>query len=239
MTLLYQVGLISAFLKGVNESEVTCAQLSQHGDTGLGTFNQLNGEMVTLDGIIYRIDEYGDASIASPNMRTPYALITQFQPTDVFDIFDIKNLTELSQLIDEHLPTKNIFYMIRIDGEFSELHVRSEACQFKSGLPLSETLPQLQTNFYSQKSHGTLIVTSSPQFSAGFTIPGYHYHYINSKRTSGGHVFALQVTSAKVQISPIRSIQLELFASNQFDQMDLDCDVVSELKKIELGDKYV
>ena len=78
-----------------------------------------------------------------------------------------------------------------------------------------------------------MVVTRCPQFSTSFTIPGYHYHFINAKRTSGGHVFALQVTAATVQISPIRTVQLELFASQQFDQMNLEVDVVSELKKIE------
>ena len=233
MSLWYQVGLVSAFLKGVNESAITCAQLSQHGDTGLGSFNRVDGELIALDGIIYRIDEYGEASVAPPSMQIPFAVVSQFESVDTFKVRDIGSMPELNELIDTHLATKNIFYMLRIEGEFRELHLRSEACQLTPGMALSETLPQLQTNFYSQKSHGTMVVTRCPQFSTSFTIPGYHYHFINAKRTSGGHVFALQVTAATVQISPIRTVQLELFASQQFDQMNLEVDVVSELKKIE------
>ena len=41
---LYQTSLMSALLSGVYEGNTTIADLLTHGDFGLGTFNELDGE---------------------------------------------------------------------------------------------------------------------------------------------------------------------------------------------------
>jgi len=47
---LYQASLMSALLSGVYEGDTTMAQLREHGDFGLGTFNKLDGELIAFDG---------------------------------------------------------------------------------------------------------------------------------------------------------------------------------------------
>ena len=46
---IYQTSLMSALLSGVYEGETTMADLLQHGDFGLGTFNHLDGEMIAFN----------------------------------------------------------------------------------------------------------------------------------------------------------------------------------------------
>src|SRR6201982_805350 len=51
---VYQVSTATALVEGVYEGAVRIANLREHGDLGLGTFEELDGEMVILDGKFYQ-----------------------------------------------------------------------------------------------------------------------------------------------------------------------------------------
>ena len=51
---LYQVSLLQGLTNGDYDGSVTVAELKRHGDTGIGTFHKLNGELIMLDGRVYR-----------------------------------------------------------------------------------------------------------------------------------------------------------------------------------------
>ena len=52
---LFQVSTSAALVEGIYQGAVRVSRLLQHGDFGMGTFIDLDGEMVVLDGICYRI----------------------------------------------------------------------------------------------------------------------------------------------------------------------------------------
>ena len=52
---IFQTSLISALVQGVYEDEMTLAELLGHGSFGIGTFNGLDGEMIILGGVCYRL----------------------------------------------------------------------------------------------------------------------------------------------------------------------------------------
>ena len=47
---LYQVSTATALVEGIYQGAVRVATLREHGDLGLGTFENLDGEMVIVDG---------------------------------------------------------------------------------------------------------------------------------------------------------------------------------------------
>lgn len=47
---LYQVSTASALVEGIYQGAVRVGTLREHGDIGLGTFEDLDGEMVIVDG---------------------------------------------------------------------------------------------------------------------------------------------------------------------------------------------
>jgi alpha-acetolactate decarboxylase len=55
MSTLYQISTSSALVEGVYSGSVCSSVLMEHGDFGLGTFEDLDGEMVILDGQIYQV----------------------------------------------------------------------------------------------------------------------------------------------------------------------------------------
>lgn len=62
---VYQTSTMAALLAGLDDGDVTIGQLLTHGDFGLGTFNHLDGEMVVVDGVCYRMRNDGSVTIAS------------------------------------------------------------------------------------------------------------------------------------------------------------------------------
>lgn len=233
MSTLFQAGTLNTFLQGVYEGDFRFSALAKKGDFGLGVMNALDGEVVALDGKFYRIDSNGAAHLVSPNDCTPFALVTHFKKNDGFKINDINSMTALNTLLDTHLSTKNIFYMIRIEAQLTWIKLRSEGCQAPPFKALAETLPNIQNNFELTHSNGTLVISYCPKYSAELTISGYHYHYIDEKRKTGGHVFDLAITSAHVMINPIRKFNMTLIDSPAFDNASSDIDIASALKKIE------
>lgn len=233
MGTFYQAGALVAFLQCIYDGDYSFEQLAQKGDFGLGTLNGVDGEMIAVDGNFYQVNAAGIASIIPPTACTPFSVVNKFQSVTPFEIANVPNLTALNQLLDTHITTPNIFYMIRIDGELEWVKLRSETCQMRPYQPLAETLPKLQRIFELTNSKGTLVVSRCPAYSAAFTIPGYHYHYIDDNRATGGHVFDLKLKSARVMINPLREFNMTLFDTPDFDKANLDIDIQEALKKIE------
>lgn len=233
MSILFQAGTISGLLQGIYEGDIDFNHLAKHGDIGLGTFNGVNGEMVAVDGVFYRIDAKGQAEIVKPDVCTPFSLVAHDKPTSSFFIETISNCNELNEKIDAALPTKNIFYMIRIDAEIEWIKLRSEGCQTISHAPLAELLPKIQHIFELSQLKGTLVTTRCPNYSVGITIPGFHHHFISSDKTQGGHVFDVKLKNAQVHVTPLRHFHLALTNSKEFDGAHLDIDTAELLKKTE------
>lgn len=222
MAILFQIGCLASFLQGTYESPITYDEIRKQGDIGLGTFNAVDGEMVAIDGEIYRIDVHGVAKPITSDSHTPFALLCPFQKVESFEIRDIGSLQELSAVLDKHIQSANFFQMIRIDGDFFHVDLRSESCQLKPYKSLVETLPKLQKSFSVGPSSGSLIVTRCPDYMSALTIPGYHYHYIDAQRKTGGHVYNLKVDKANVQINELDQFQMRLFHSPTFDHTTIN-----------------
>ncbi|HXJ94288.1 MAG TPA: acetolactate decarboxylase [Terriglobia bacterium] len=54
---------------GVYDREVRVRSILEHGDFGLGTFANLDGEMMVLEGQVYQVQGNGRVSEASPDGR--------------------------------------------------------------------------------------------------------------------------------------------------------------------------
>jgi acetolactate decarboxylase len=77
---LFQVSTIDALLEGIYDGDITCKELKNHGDFGIGTFNGLDGEMIELDGNLYQVRANGVAYPADDSTKVPFAAVTFFEP---------------------------------------------------------------------------------------------------------------------------------------------------------------
>jgi acetolactate decarboxylase len=214
-TEVYQFSTISALLEGVYDGDVTIADILRHGDFGLGTFNHLDGEMVILDGVCYRLRADGTATRAAPTDRTPFAAITRFHSDFEIAIENSTDRAELVGAIDRQIKSANLIYAIRITGRFSDLHTRTVMKQKPPYPPLTQaTEGQAETQFTDLT--GVLVGFRTPDFEQGISVAGYHLHFLNSDRTAGGHVLDFTLEHGQVEVSAASELHLSLPTSGAF-----------------------
>ena len=83
---LYQTSLMSALMAGIYQGEATYGQIRRYGDFGLGTFNDLDGEMIGFDGTFYQLRSDGSARPVTDEQKTPFAVVTFFRPEQELDL---------------------------------------------------------------------------------------------------------------------------------------------------------
>jgi alpha-acetolactate decarboxylase len=232
---VYQFSTISALLEGVYDGDVTVADILRHGDFGLGTFNHLDGEMVILDGVCYRLRADGTATRAAPTDRTPFAAVTRFHSDFEFAIQTRTGRSEVIGAIDRKIESPNLIYAVRITGRFAELHTRTVMEQRLPYPPLTEaTEGQAETRFTDVT--GVLVGFRTPDFEQGISVAGYHLHFLNSDRTSGGHVLDFSLEHGDVAVSGASQLHLSLPTSGAFLDARLSGDDLSErINKAEGG----
>jgi alpha-acetolactate decarboxylase len=230
---VYQFSTISALLDGVYDGDVTVAEILRHGDFGLGTFNHLDGEMVILDGICYRLRANGTASRAAPTDRTPFAAVTRFQSDFEIEIGTRSGRAGVLDAIDRRIRSANLIYAIRITGRFCELHSRTVMAQ----KPPYPSLPQAtegQAETLFTDVTGTLVGFRTPDFEQGISVAGYHLHFLNADRTSGGHVLDFTLERGRVAVSGAAQLHLSLPTSGAFLNAQLSGpDVAERIDKAE------
>jgi acetolactate decarboxylase len=71
---VFQVSTSGAIVAGVYDREVSVQAVLEHGDFGLGTFANLDGEMVVVDGHVYQIQSSGRVMEAARDGGAPFAV---------------------------------------------------------------------------------------------------------------------------------------------------------------------
>jgi acetolactate decarboxylase len=227
----FQVSTSRSLVAGKYGGVITCAKLLEHGDFGLGTFAGLDGEMIIVDGHVFRIEGNGRISEALPGDETPFATVTRFEPTVDEEVEATTSFDDLKAHLDRYRRSDNLFYAIRIDGVFKHIKTRA-VCPPKPGASLLDAA-KAQHEFEFADSRGTLIGIYSPSFSSAVSVPGYHIHYLSDDRTQGGHLLQVQADRVRVQVQEVEDFHLALPETEEFMKADLSLDNAKDLEKAE------
>ncbi|NJN84816.1 MAG: acetolactate decarboxylase, partial [Caldilineaceae bacterium] len=111
---LYLCAPINALVEGIYEENIPLSTIREHGDFGLGTFNDLDGEMVLLDGVFYQVHADGRITIEDDDVLTPFACSTHFVPSCEADLPEPMEYEPFLKFLVNLLPSPNLFYAIRI-----------------------------------------------------------------------------------------------------------------------------
>jgi acetolactate decarboxylase len=76
---LWQLSTSTAVVEGVFGGALQVKDLIDHGDFGLGTFEQLDGEGILLDGVCWQARADGSLIKAPPDEAIPFWVATHFQ----------------------------------------------------------------------------------------------------------------------------------------------------------------
>jgi acetolactate decarboxylase len=216
---LFQTSMLIALDKGVAEGSVTIEDLKQHGDFGIGTLNAYEGELIALDGDCFIIKVDGLAYLLDDVKQTPFAMMTSFAPDKATKLDKTEGYAQLKSKLDEFLPTKNIFYAIKIQGEFSYVRTRSYPKQRKP-YPTLAKLFENQRDFEFKDVKGTLVGFCCPAFVKGINVPGYHFHFLTEDRRAGGHLVECNTKAVEVEIDDIPAFHLALPESDDFFKVE-------------------
>lgn len=216
----FQTSLLSAIMQGVYDGMLTVRELLAHGNFGLGTFHALDGEMIVLDGVAYRFDEHGNASVPSQDATTPYAAVIDFEPTVSFRLTEATEKTQFEAELDSMAEARNLFYAVRFKGVIKSIKYRSTARQSKPYKPLLEVV-KTQAEFEKSNIRGTVLGFRCPDYAVGIGVPGYHFHFISDDRATGGHVLDYCLGDGTVEIDHTSSLHLELPETQAFSNADL------------------
>jgi acetolactate decarboxylase len=207
---LFQASTIGALLDGAFEGDLSFRELAEHGDLGLGTLNHLDGEMVALDGEFFRADVDGMATRVGPEERTPFAVVTSFEPTVDGHLPDEEiDHRALLKKLEELIPAGASSCAIRLDGRFELVRARSVPRQEPPYRPLTEVVAD-QHVFELGDLEGTMLGFRFPAYAEGIEVAGFHLHFISADRSRGGHVLDSRSRGLRVRLDPSDDLHVEL-----------------------------
>lgn len=210
----WQVSSIQALLDGRYDGDLTLAELLAHGDLGLGTVQQLDGELVVLDGRAFVVRADGTVDEPEPaTTRTPFAVVCRFAPGPPHDVGgDVSlplPLARLTALLDALASAEEPVVAVRVDGTFTDVRLRSVPRQVAPYPPLS-TVVEHQVTWTVPEVQGTVVGFRFPAALQGVEVPGYHLHLLSHDRTVGGHVVDLTVHEAVALVDGAHQLHVEV-----------------------------
>jgi acetolactate decarboxylase len=230
---LTQVSTINALMAGVYDGVISSGQLKGYGDFGIGTFEALDGEMVILDGQIYQVKADGVAYPVPDSLEVPFAAVTFFDSDREETVASGIDYSRFQTFLDKIIPSNNIFYAVKLEGNFSYVKTRSVPRQEKP-YPVLADVTQKQSIFEFTNVSGTIVGFRCPQYVNGVNVPGYHLHFLTSDRKAGGHVLDFTVKEAVTSVDYTSDFLMILPGKeSDFYKLDLSGDNQGELEKIE------
>jgi acetolactate decarboxylase len=203
---LFQVSTIEALLHGAYDGDVNVAELAGRGDLGLGTFNALDGELVLVDGVVYRAAEDGSVHPAEPSRRSPFAVVTSFQPGAELYVGVVQDVDALLKQLAPPSPTCTA---VRIEGRFEHVRLRSVGAQRRPYPPLADVLAG-QRVFEESDVLGVVVGFCFPAHNSRLNLPGRHLHFVSEDRLRGGHVLSCRPAECVVHVDHEAEIEVEL-----------------------------
>ncbi len=224
---LFQVSNSTALTQGVFDGAVTIRELKEHGDFGLGTFDGLDGEMIALEGVVYRAAADGNVTVADDAALAPFAVITEFPNEPPFALPKIASFADLAAQLDAHRQSDNLFYAVRLDGRFTRIKARSIARQ-----PEGTTLAQAaagQSEFTFTDIDATLVGFWTPAYARTINVAGWHVHALTADHLRGGHVLDAAAEGLQVRMAELADVRMAIPATEDFLEADLSHDVSEQL----------
>ncbi len=228
---LYMCAPVNALVEGIYEQKVPFKEIRRHGDFGLGTFDNLDGEMILLDGIVYQVNSAGRVAVIKDDCLTPFACVTFYRPISHEDVVQAMDYPAFLDLVQRLLPSPNLFYAIRMEGVFAYVKTRSVPKQ-ENYRPLADVAKD-QPVFEFQNVAGTLAGFFTPSFMGSVNVPGLHLHFLSTDLTRGGHVLECRPRQGRIGVQFITRLELSLPMTFDYLTQDFTRNIEQDLNKAE------
>ena len=230
-SMLYMSSPINALLEGFYRDDITIGTLQEKGDFGIGTFNNLDGEMIALGGRFWQLDLDGNAHPVDSGMKTPFSTVCHFQPMLTEEIAAPLTWERFTAQLKNILPSDNMFYAIHMEGTFKSVKTRSVP-RTENYRPLSEATDHQKLRQFADVA-GHLVGFYTPSFVPSVNVPGYHFHFIDKDFAAGGHLLSCEPERLDIRIQIFFSMELTLPKTLDYLTASFTRDAKKDLEKAE------
>ena len=206
---LYQVSTLQTLMQGGYDGTVTFDKVLKHGDTGIGTFHALDGEMIMLEGNIYQVKSDGKIYPVNKSQTTPFANVAFLDKATIATDSFVDGISNMYARLDSILPRENKPALFLIQGQFNNVTCRSVPGQTKPYPSLKE-VAQKQSVFKKDNVAGKIIGFRFPEYLQGVNITGYHMHFLSDDLDFGGHILSIESGEINVQACNLSNISIYL-----------------------------
>ncbi len=208
-SLLYQAGSFAILEKGEYSEVFSIDEMNRLGDFGVGGFEDMDGELLQLDGTVYQITIDGVVNTPPGDTGVCFGNTLKFTPESSYTIQETSSLEELNTIIRESLPDPEQIYAVRVDGPFTNLSFRSIPSQEEPYPPLSAVIDN-QSVFHLENATGTIAGFWFPEWMDGVNYAGFHLHFITDARDAGGHILNAESGETTLSIQEVDQLNLYL-----------------------------
>lgn len=228
---LFQVSTLNDLMLGDYNGTCTVEELLKHGDTGIGTYNGLDGEAIILNGKCYNGRANGEVSLMSNNDTLPFTTVTFFDETVNEKKVSFESIEAFKTKMNKELKSTNYFYMIKMEGKFN-VRVRSCFKQDKPYEPLYKVAKD-QREFEYHDIEGFVVGVYCPNYVEGMNLPGWHIHFISKDLSKGGHILKLAGDNVKFKLNKLNGWDLVLPETTEFSTFNLKEDLSQKTQAVE------
>ena len=215
---LFQVSTLNDLMLGDYNGTCSVKELLKHGDTGIGTYDGLDGEAIILNGKAYDGRANGVVSEMSEEDSLPFTTVEDFKT-----------------LLSKELVSTNYFYMIKMEGKFN-VRVRSCFKQDKPYEPLYKVAKD-QREFEYHDIEGYVVGVFCPNYVEGMNLPGWHIHFISKDLTKGGHILKISGENIQYKLNKLDEWDLKLPNTKEFSSFNLKEDLSKKTEAVEGSSK--
>ena len=228
---IYLSAPVNALVEGIYEEDTLLSDVLLHGDFGIGTFDDLDGEMVILDGCCYQILADGKVKRADKGAKTPFAAVTFFAAETTDTISCRLTHDMFMKKLSSFLPSPNMLYAIKVTGKFHQIQTRSIPKQSNHSPLVEITAQQVTSDF--NNTNGALVGFYTPNFMASLNVSGLHLHFLTANKEYGGHMLHCIPEKVSIEIQLIHKLELALPMTKDYMKWDFHRDIGGDLEKIE------
>ena len=227
-----QFSITGAMLAGCNSSKLKGGEVIGKNNFGLGTFNNLDGEMLLIDGKIYCCKRNGKAHIVNKDKaHIPFATFSHFNPQKPNIKREKINFDDFEEKLKKDNLPKNMVCGIWLEGFFYNLKMRT-ACKIKANESLLVE-EKIQSNFEFKKIKGIMIGFYFPNYMPSINVPGIHLHFLSDCRTIGGHVINFSNACFDFNYQIYDTLKIIFSKTEEFNMKTIDVDPTEALNRVE------
>lgn len=225
MHTLTQYGDIASLLAGAMTGTIKLVELLSYGDTGIGTLDGSDGEMIILDGVAYHAASTGTIRKLEGSELVPYSALTHFDEKAALTLQVKGGAENLLESLLTNVKHAHHFMAVKLHGTFAKVKVRAVPKQE----PPYELFSKIEAPEWELDNvSGTLVGFYTPAQYEGVSVKGFHLHFLTDDKSQGGHVIDFDLQEGALEVN-IEDVFQQIFpTSDEWANLEFDRDALIE-----------